>query len=64
MTPLRGQNVYSADGTEFLGEVDFARESVPAQGFFVWFQFWRRGKGWSYTRVLEWDRALGGWLAL
>jgi hypothetical protein len=62
MSPLRGQQVYSADGTRWLGSIYSSHPLRRALGWNVWL-----GTSWHATRetrVLEWDRALGGWLAL
>lgn len=58
MTPLSGQQVYSKDGTQWLGSV-VAHSSLYCRGKFL--VLLTTG---GFNMVLEWDRGLGGWLAL
>ena len=57
MTPLAGQQVYSADGARWLG-------TVQRSGSARWTALHAvRLYGGATLTVLEWSRQLGGWLA-
>ena len=63
MTPLKGQQVYSADGTRWLGTV----HNLPFPEGRSAAKLVRLRSLLGYTNfqaVFEWSRQLGGWLAL
>ena len=59
MTPMVGQQVYSKDGTEWLGTID----SGYRREYWVWNAVRLTGQH-KWLMVFEWDRSLGGWLQL
>jgi len=64
MTPLKGQNVYSRDGTVWLGRVVrvvWPNAHTVARLVEVEELVWASD---PYQTVYEWSRQLGGWLAV